>query len=186
MYLRWPFAVLIGVHLLTAACGSGSGDCPGLCPVESTFPTMTIEVDGGAAAIASIEMISGPCSRLLVHSAGEAGTPTGYAAAQITYNGPFDNPPPCSIKLTSLVGDTAFVTAALTASSYQQPCCPYGTCCPQTSAITLHHRVVFDQPVQTIAFPMPPGPSLDGGDLDAAADAEGSAVDAGIDASAVD
>lgn len=186
MYLRWRFAVLTGVFSFTAACGNNSEPCPGLCPVDSTFPTLTIEVAGGAAVIASTEIISGPCARLLVHSAGEAGTQTGYAAAQITYNGPTDIPPLCLIQLTSLYGDTTVVTASVTVSSYQQPCCPYASCCPQTSAITLHHRVVFDQPVQTISFPIPPGPSLDGGDLDAALDTEGSTSEAGLDAGALD
>ena len=186
MYLRWTFAVLIGVSFFTAGCGGNSGYCPVLCPVESTFPTMTIEVAGGAAIIASTEIISGPCARLLVHSAGEAGTQTGYAAAQITYNGPIDIPPLCLIKLTSLFGDTTVVTASVTASSDEQPCCPYGSCCAKATAITLHHRVVFDLPVQTISFPIPPGPSLDGGELDAAMDAESSAVDAGLDAGALD
>jgi hypothetical protein len=186
MYLRWQFAVLTGVFFSTAACGSNGGYCPGLCPVESTLPTMTIEVAGGAATIASAEIISGPCARLLVQSAGEAGIQPGYAAAQITYNGSVDIPPLCLVQLTSLYGDITVVTASSTASSYQQPCCPTGTCCPKPSAITLHHRVVFDQPVQTIAFPIPPGPSLDGGDRDAALDAESSALDAGLDASAID
>ena len=175
MYLRWTFAVLMGVAFVTTACGSNNGNCPGLCPVESTFPTMTIEVAGG----------SGPCSRLLLHSAGEAGTPTGYAVAQITYNGPSDVPPLCLVKLTSLYGDTSVVTASVTASSYEQPCCPYGSCCAKTSAITLHHRVVFDQAVQTIALPLPPEQKFDGGADDAALDAEGTAIDADLE-SAVD
>ena len=186
MYLRWQFAVLTGVFLFAVACNNDSEPCPGLCPVESTFPTMTIEVAGGAAIIASTEIISGPCARLLVHSAGEAGTQTGYAAAQITYNGPADIPPLCLVKLTSLFGGATVVTASVAASTYQQPCCPIGSCCPQASAITLHHRVVFDQPVQTISFLLPPGPNLDGGDLDTALDAEGGTLDAGLDAGALD
>lgn len=183
MCMRWPFAVLTGVSFFTAACGSNSGYCPGLCPVESTFPTMTIEVDGGMATIASAEIVSGPCSRLLVHSAGEAGAPTGYAAAQITYNGPSDTPPLCLIKLTSLFGDTAVVTASLSATSYQQPCCPFGSCCAKTSATTLHHRVVFDQPMQTVSFPIPPATQLDGGVEDAALDAQVPPINADLEAS---
>jgi hypothetical protein len=45
---------------------------------------------------------------------------------------------------------------------------------------------VFDQPVQTISFLLPPGPNLDGGDLDTALDAEGGTLDAGLDAGALD
>jgi len=186
MFLRCSFALLTAVFFFTTACGSKSDHCPGLCPPDSTFPTMAIEVTGGAATIASAEIMSGACARLMVRSEGEAGAPKGYAAAQVTYNGTIDVPAPCLIKLTSLFGDTAVVTASLTASGYQQACCPVGSCCPQASAIMLHARVVFDQPVQTISFPIPPGPSLDGGELDAALDAESNSVDAGLDASALD
>jgi hypothetical protein len=186
MYLGGPFAVLTGVVFFTAACGSNNGYCPGLCPVESTLPTMTIAVGGGDAIIASAEIVSGPCSRLLVHSAGEAGTPTGYASAEITYNGPSDIPPLCLVKLTSLYGDTTVVTASLTATSYQQPCCPYGSCCARTSAVTLHHRVVFDQAVQTISFPMSPEQKLDGGAEDAALDIAVATIDADVQDRAAD
>jgi len=179
--------VLTSVFFFTVACGKGaSGDCPGLCPVENTNPTMTIEVAGGAAAIASAKVISGPCSHLLVHSDSEAGAPTRYATAQITYNGPADIPPLCLIQLTSIAGDTQVVTATVTATSDQQPCCPLGSCCPAESAITIHPRVVFDQPVQTISFPIRIGLGLDGGEVDAALDAENNAMDAGLDAGAVD
>jgi hypothetical protein len=181
MHLRWPSVVLIGVFFFTAACGNDSGYCPGLCPVDRTFPTMTIEVAGGAATIASSEIVSGPCTRLLVHSAGEAGAPAGYAAAQITYNGPSDIPPLCLVKLTSLYGDTSVVTASVSATSYEQPCCPYGSCCPKASAITQHLRVVFDQPVQTVSFPIPPSPQLDGGVEDTALDAAGTAINADLE-----
>ena len=145
---------------------------------------MTIEVDGGAATIASAEVVSGPCSHLLVHSAGEAGAPTSYAAAQITYNGPSDIPPLCLIKLTSLFGDTSMVAASVTATSYDQSCCPYGSCCAKTSATTLHHRIVFDQPVQSVSFPIPPAPRLDGGVEDAALDAQESPIDANLESAA--
>ena len=129
---------------------------------------MAIEVDGGTAAIASAEIISGPCSRLLTHSAGEAGAQSSYAAVQITYNGPSDTPPQCLIKLTSIAGETVVVTASATASGYAQSCCPYGSCCAQTNDIPVHHRVVFDPPAQTISFPS--AQNLDGGSVDSAED----------------
>ena len=179
--------VLTIVFFFTAACSkSSNGDCPGLCPAGSTSPTMTIEVAGGAASIASAKVISGPCFHLLVHSDSEAGAPTRYAAAQVTYNGPADIPPLCLIQLTSVAGDTQVVTATVTATSDQQPCCPLGSCCPSESAITIHRHVVFDQPVQTIAFPTLIGPGLDGGDVDIGLDAENNALDAELDASSVD
>jgi hypothetical protein len=181
MYLRWPLTLLIGGLFFAAACGSNSGYCPGLCPVDSTFPTMTMEVAGGAATIASAEIVSGPCTRLLVHSAGEAGAPSSYAATQITYHGPSDMPPLCLVKLTSLYGDTSVIPASVTTTRYEQPCCPYGSCCPKASAITLHHRVVFDQPVQTVSFPIPPSPQLDGGIENATLDAAGPASDADLE-----
>jgi len=137
---------------------------------------MTINVSGGTAAIANAEIISGPCSYLLIHSAGEAGAQHSYAATQITYTGPSDTPPPCMIRLTSLYGDSAMVTASLSTTDYEKPCCPTGSCCAQTGTTTLHQRVVFDQPTQTISFPIPSG--LDGGADDAALDAEGNLGDA--------
>lgn len=185
MCLRWNVAV-IAVAIFTATCSSSSGYCPGICPGESTFPTMSIAVDGGTASIASAEIISGPCTYLLTHSAGEAGAQPSYAGAQVTYNGPSETPPQCQIKLTSLDGEPIIVTASVTATSYQQPCCPYGRCCTQTSAITVHHRVVFDQPAQTISFPNPPAQDLDGGAVDAALDAKENLIDAGDRDSATD
>jgi hypothetical protein len=130
---------------------------------------MTIAVVGGTASIASAEIISGPCTYLLTHSAGEAGAQPSYAGAQVTYNGPSETPPLCRIKLTSLDGETIIVTASVTATSYQQPCCPYGSCCAQSSAVTVHHHVVFDQPAQAITFPGPPQ-QLDGGAADTVQD----------------
>lgn len=127
---------------------------------------MTIEVAGGTAAIAGAEVTSGPCSHLLVHSATEAGATMGYAAAQITYNGPSDIPPLCLVKLTSLDGETIVATTSVTATSDPQPCCPVGSCCAQTSAISLHHHVVFDQPVLTISFPGAIDGGLGGGAAD--------------------
>jgi hypothetical protein len=141
---------------------------------------MTIEVAGGAASIASAEIANGPCARLLIHSAVEAGAPAGYAAAQITYNGPFDIPPLCVIKLTSLDGATVVVATSVTATSSQSPCCPYGSCCQESSAISLHHRVVFDQPVQTISFPGTIDGGLDSGTDESALDGE-TAIDASLD-----
>jgi hypothetical protein len=187
MHLRWPFAALTGA-LLALACSSGStAYCPGLCPIESIFPTMTIEVAGGAASIASAEVTSGPCAHLLIHSAGEDGAPSGYAAAQITYNGPFDIPPLCVIKLTSLDGATVVVATSVTATSSQSPCCPYGSCCQESSAISLHHHIVFDQPVQTISFPGMIDGGVDGGADAAAQDVPQAAESGGVDsAEAID
>ena len=182
MVLRWRLATFSCV-LLATACGDKGGYCPGLCPTDSTFPTRTIEVDDGSATIASAEVVGGPCSHLLLRSEGEAGAPTGYAAAQITYYGPAENPATCQVKLTSLFGDTSVVTMRAIATSYEAACCPLGSCCVQTSAITIHKRVVFDQPAQTISFPTP---SVDGGAVDAASDAPGNAGDNTIDADGYD
>jgi hypothetical protein len=181
MRFRWRFA-LLAEAIAALGCSGSSSYCPGLCPVDSTNPTMTIQVDhvdGGMAAVASAQVVSGPCSRLLVGSVGEAGVANGYAAVQVTYNGSVDVPPLCLVELTSLDGQTVRVTTSVTASTFQQPCCPYGSCCSKSSAISLHHRVVFDQPVQTISFPTPPNQGLDGGATDAALDAEGTTIDAG-------
>ena len=168
--------------LVAAACSSSGGYCPGLCPAESTFPTMTIEVDGGTASIASARIVSGPCSYLLIHSEGEAGAQHSYAAAQITYTGPSDTPPLCRIGLTSVYGNSAEVTASLSATSQEEPCCPYGSCCAKNGATPLHRIVAFDWPTQTISFPVPPG--LDGGIADAILDIEGTPVDAADDSAA--
>ena len=163
--------------LTTVGCDGSDKYCPGLCPIDSIHPTMTIEVADDVSALTRAEIVSDPCSRLLLHSAGEAGMPTGYAAVQITYNGPVDIPPLCLVELTSLDGQTVVVTTSVTVSQYEQPCCPGGGCCPKTSAVSLHKQVVFDQPVQTVGFPIPPG--LDGGATDAALDeAAESAADA--------
>ncbi len=143
---------------------------------------MTIEVDqgdGGTAVVASAQVVSGPCSRLLVGSAGEAGAATAYTAVQVTYNGSVDVPPLCLVELTSLDGQTVIVTTSVTVSTFQQPCCPYGSCCSKSSAVSLHHQVVFDQPVQTISLPPPPNQGLDGGAVDAALGAGENTLDAG-------
>ena len=177
--------MLTGTLAAAGCSSSSSNDCPGLCPVDSIHPTMTIQVDqvdGGTATVASAKVVSGPCSHLLAHSEGEAGAATGYAAVQVTYNGPVDVPPLCLIELTSLDGQTVMVTTSVTASTFQQACCPYGSCCSKSSAISLHHQVVFDQPTQTVSFPAPPNQAVDGGAMDAASDAEGNAIDAsGLD-----
>jgi len=181
MVFRWPFAALTGA-LLALACSSGTTTyCPGLCPAEDTFPTMTIEVAGGAASIASVEVANGPCAHLLIHSEGEAGAPSGYAAAQITYNGPSDIPPLCVIKVTSLDGATVIVATSVTATSNESPCCPYGSCCQESSAISLHHHVVFDQPVQTISFPGTFDGGVDGSADDVAQDVPQAAESGGLD-----
>jgi hypothetical protein len=136
---------------------------------------MTIEVEDGTASIASAEVVSGPCARLLIHSAGEAGVPTGYAAVQITYNGSTSIAPLCLVEVTSLKGDTIPVTTQPTITQYEQPCCPTGSCCSETSAISLHPHVIYNQPVVTVSFPAPP----DGGpkDEDAAQPIEADAMD---------
>ncbi len=135
--------------------------------MENIYPTMTIEVADGTASIGNAQVTSGPCAHLLVQSAGEAGAAAGYAAVQVTYSGPSDHPPPCSIELTSQGGETVVVTASVSATSYQEPCCPYGSCCPKASAISLHEHVVFDQPVQTVSFPGPPDGGAEGDTADA-------------------
>ncbi len=184
MPFRWNFALLAGT-LAAAGCSGSSNDCPGLCPIDSIHPTMTIQVDqvdAGSAAVASAQVVSGPCSHLLVGSEGEAGVITGYAAVQVTYNGSVDVPPLCLVELTSPDGQTVVVTTSVTVSTFQQPCCPYGSCCSKSSAVSLHHQVVFDQPVQTISFPTPADQRLDGGAMDAALGAEESTIDAsGLD-----
>lgn len=161
--------------LAAVSCSGSSNYCPGLCPVESIHPTMTIQIDGGMATVASAKVVSGPCSHLLIHSAGEVGVATGYAAVQVTYNGAVDIPPLCLVELTSLDGQTVVVTTSVTVSTHDQPCCSSGSCCPQTSAVSLHHQVAFDQPEQTISFPILPG--LDGGIADTALDAEATDID---------
>ena len=163
MYLRWNFVLLTGLFFATS-CGSSSDDCPGLCPTDSIHPTMTIEVEDGTASVASARIVSGPCAHLLIRSNGEAGPATGYAAVQITYNGSVDPPPPlCMVDVTSLNGDTVRVQMQVTMNSYEQPCCPFGSCCPKTNVISHHNRVVFDEPAPTIIFPTPSDGG--GGDL---------------------
>ena len=177
MVLRRHFAV-VACAILAASCGDNRGFCPGLCPGNEAFPTMIIEVDRGAASIATAKIISGPCSHLLTRSAGEAGAPTGYAAAQITYNGPSDVVPSCLVQLTSLAGAVVVVTASATATTVEQPCCPFASCCAEANANAAQHRVVFDQPLLTVVFPEAPRQVLDGGVPDFGLDAEGAGGDA--------
>ena len=161
MVPRWHFAPLTG-FLFAAGCSS-SNYCPGLCPTEGIHPTMTIEVADGTASIASAKVVNGPCASLLIHSAGEVGVSTGYAAVQVTYNGSTSPPPPlCLVEVTSLAGDSTRVTTEPTVSKYEQPCCPTGSCCSETSAISIHPRATFKEAVMTVSFPALP----DGGMVD--------------------
>jgi hypothetical protein len=83
------------------------------------------------------------------------------------------------IKLTSLDGATVIVATSVTATSNQNPCCPYGSCCQESTAISLHHHVVFDQPVQTISFPGTIDGGLDGGLADTVQDIPQGATEVG-------
>ena len=170
----WRVAIFTAALLLAAGCGGGDSYCPGRCTVDTTHPTMTIEVAGGAALLASARIVGGPCSSLLVRSSGEAGAPTGYAAVQVTYNGTTTSPLPlCLIEVTSLDGQVTDVTAEATATSLQQACCPTQACCAKNQAVTIHHAVAFTKPVQTVTFE-----PVDGGALDAGAQLDsGTAVD---------
>ena len=166
--------------MVAAGCGRSESYCPGRCAVDSTHPMMTIEVAGGAALLASAKIVGGPCSHLLVHSSGEAGVPTGYAAVQVTYNGTTTSPLPlCLIEVTSLDGQVTDVTAEAMATYSEQACCPAQTCCAKAQAVTIHHAVAFKQDVQTVAFA-----PIDAGPLDANAPLDnGATVDtAGDDA----
>jgi hypothetical protein len=163
-------AIVVTAMLLGLGCSKNNDYCPGTCPLDTVFPSMTIQTFDGAASIARAKIVSGPCSHLLVHSSGEAGVQTGYAAVQVTYNGPVSIPPLCLVEVTSLAGESIVVTTSVTSSSYTQACCPYGTCCLKDNAISTHHRVVFDQPTQTVTF----SASYDGGVDDAATDGPGS------------
>ena len=153
--------------LLLSSCGKNNDNCPGLCPDETIFPTVTISTADGSASIASARILSGPCTHLLIHSSGEVGMPTTYAAVQVTYNGPRDAPQPlCLVELTSQFGQIEVVTAQVTSRFYRQTCCLYGACCPTTSEVTEHYHVEFDEPTLTVSFPPPP----DGGAAEDAAD----------------
>jgi hypothetical protein len=169
--MRFAPRLLFAAFVLSNATCDGSKDsCPGQCAIDAVSPSMTIETADGRATIAKASIVSGPCSHLLVRSEGEAGMQTGYAAVRITYHGSTSIPPLCLVEVTSLAGESAVVTTSVTATSYTQPCCPTGSCCPRATEVGLHHRVTFDQAVQTVAF----DPAFDGGAPDAGEDAHAS------------
>jgi hypothetical protein len=169
------FVHVMMTMLLLSGCGKTNDNCPGLCPDETIFPTMTISTADGSASIASARILSGPCTHLLIHSSGEVGMPTTYAAVQVTYNGPRDAPLPlCLVELTSQLGQIEVITAQVTSRFYRQTCCLYGACCPTTSEVTEHYHVEFEAPTLTVSFPPPP----DGGAAeDAASDDSDTASD---------
>jgi hypothetical protein len=140
---------------------------------------MTISTADGAASIARAQVKGGPCTTLLIRSAGEAGIPTSYGAVQVTYNGPYDQSPLplCIVDVTSILGQTEGLSIEVTSREHEQACCPYGTCCPKESLVTRNYRVEFKEPTQTISFPPPP----DGGLDDVASDAAQLAPEVGDD-----
>jgi len=163
--------VTLAATVLAFGCSKSDDNCPGQCADETLLPSMTIVTIDGAASIANAKVQSGPCTRLLTHSEGEVGVPTGYAAVQVIYDpgsARLDQSggaaPLCTIELTSLWGDVEDIGVQVTSKPYQKPCCPYGTCCPKTQdALTLRYHLEFAQPTQTVSFL--PGP--DGGPSDA-------------------
>ena len=176
---RW---LILLVASVTLACKSSSSYCPGLCTVENLFPTMTAETADGRASIATAKIVSGPCVQLLEHSAGDAGSIDGYEAVQVTYNGPIEGATPlCLLEITSIYGETTVVRGDVVVSEYQQSCCPYDRCCSQPDALSLHHRVEFSKPSQTVSLWVP----LDGG-MSEAYDASQSVDADRLDAGAVD
>lgn len=185
-----PRLLLATFVLVHATCGGGKDECPGQCSIDAVSPSMTIETADGRASIAKASVVGGPCSHLLVRSEGEAGVQTGYAAVRVTYHGSTSIPPLCLIEVTSLAGESAVVTTSVTATSYTQPCCPSGSCCPRSSEVANHYRVTFDHAVQTVTF----RPDFDGGAPDArsdaptSADGDAQAIDAGdgVDGGSVD
>jgi hypothetical protein len=161
-------SVLLTTLLLLWGCGKSNNDnCPGLCPDETVMPTMTISTGDGSASIASAKIVGGPCAYLLIHSAGEVGAPTTYAAVQVTYNGPRDIPPMCIVELTSRSGQVETIAPQVKSREDQTNCCPYGTCCSQDGAVTAkRYHLEFDPATQTVSFP----PAPDGGFVSDAAD----------------
>jgi hypothetical protein len=153
MELRRCIYVLTGI-LLTAACGS-SENCPGVCPLDDVNPRMIIATSDGAAIIANARVVSGPCVHLLLHSAGEAGTPTGYSEVQVTYNGSTSIPPLCLVEVTSLFGESTVITTSVAVNRSRQLCCLKGSCCPKTGEGKEHVQVEFTQSRQTVAFAIP-------------------------------
>jgi hypothetical protein len=171
--------LLATLFLASQACSSSQDNCPGQCPADSVSPSMTIETSDGVASIAKAKVVSGPCSHLLIRSAGEAGVEMGYAAVQVTYHGSTTIPPLCLVEVTALTGESTVVTTSVTATNYTQPCCPYGSCCLKSNETALHYHVEFDQPTQTVTF----APGIDGGVPDVAVDAaEADAGEQALDA----
>jgi hypothetical protein len=168
MFPRW-LSVPLTTLLLLGGCGKSNNDnCPGLCPDETLMPTMTISTADGSATIASAKIVGGPCTYLLLHSAGEVGVPTSYAAVRVTYHGPRDIPPLCIIELTSQWGQVEAIAPQVKSRAYQQPCCPYGTCCPKADALpSQRYHLEFEPTTETVAFP----PAPDGGFIRDAGDA---------------
>jgi hypothetical protein len=196
MRLNVGWTVLLGMSM-ALACKASDGYCPGLCAIDNLFPTMTVETADGRASIATAKIVSGPCVQLLAHSAGDAGVIDGYASVQVTYNGPVDSVPPlCLVEITSIYGEKTVITGEIAISTYQQACCPHDRCCMQETALSVHHRVDFKQPLQTVSLQVPEdagsvegydgSQSVDADQVDASpVDAE--PIDAGtIDASPVD
>jgi hypothetical protein len=183
MFLR-RFCGPLTALLLLVGCGKNNDNCPGLCPSETLSPTMVLSTADGAPSIASAKVYNSPCTAMLTHSAGEVGVPTGYAAVQVTYNGPKDNPPLCIVELTSLWGDVQVFAPQVKASPYQQTCCPYGTCCAKSSEVTQRVHLAFDPATQTVSFE----PAPDGGMGSDAGDAGAETMDAeqGLDGLAPD
>jgi len=171
---------------LAFGCGKGDDNCPGLCPDETLMPTMTIRAADGAASIASAKVVGGPCTAMLLRSAGEVGVPTSYSEIQVTYDGPREISPLCIVEVTSRWGQVEAIAPQVKSRAYTQTCCPYGTCCPKTEdALTQRYHLEFDPKTQTISFPPPP----DGGAGDDAADAGDAPANADLldrDASDVD
>lgn len=191
-------AFFTAIAAVTLGCGKSSDNCPGLCPDDSSPPTMTITTADGAASIASAKVANGPCTVLLLHSAGEAGLPQSYGEVQVTYAGPLDNPPLCVIALTSTWGQVEDKVAQVTSSASSITCCPYGTCCPPSDASLLHYRVVFKVSSDTVTFQPAPdgGAATDAADAPAPLDAgagevavvpdDGASLDAGADDGGMD
>jgi hypothetical protein len=175
MFLRRMILPLTATWI-ALGCGKSDDNCPGLCPNEAVLPTMTISTADGAASIASAHVLGGPCTAMVLRSAGEAGVPTSYAQVQVTYDGPRDLPPLCIVEIKSRYGQIEAIAPQVKSQPYTTTCCPYGTCCPKTNdALTQRYHLEFDPPTQTVSFPPPP----DGGAGDDAADAADVAAEAG-------
>jgi hypothetical protein len=193
MFLRRMILPLTATWL-ALGCGKDDGNCPGLCPNEAVLPTITVSAADGAASIASAKVLSGPCTAMVLHSAGEVGVPTSYAQVQVTYDGARDILPLCTVEITSRYGQVEAISVQVKSREYTQTCCPYGTCCPKTDdALRQRYHLAFDPNTQTVSFPPPPDGGTQDDAADAAADAEdsrdlgSSSVDAGsVDAGDLD